>query len=78
MKLFKRVPFLDELLIKSRVLIKPYFIGHKVKIELNNTYILELSYSEALEANKQLSAAIHKLEQKASSDEQRLISSSAD
>jgi hypothetical protein len=64
MNLFKRVPFMDELLIKSRVLIKPYFIGHKVKVELNNLYILELSYSEAIEAQKQLSVAIHKLEQK--------------
>ncbi len=64
MKLFKRVPFLDELLIKSRVLIKPYFVGKKVKIELNNTYLLELTYEEALEAKEQLSNAIHKLEAK--------------
>ena len=54
---------MDELLIKSRVLIKPYFIGRTVKVELNNAYILELSYIEAVEAQKQLGAAIHKLEQ---------------
>jgi hypothetical protein len=64
MKLFKRVPFLDELLVKCRVLIKPYTIGRKVKIELNNTYIVELSYSEAIEAQKQLNEAICKLAQK--------------
>ena len=64
MKLFKRIPFMDELLKQSRVLIKPYFVGRKVKIELNNAYILELSYSEALEANKQLTEAIRKLDEK--------------
>ena len=78
MNLFKRVPFLDELLIKSRVLIKPYFVGKKVKIELNNTYLLELTYEEALDAKEQLSKAIHKLEEKDLKDRERLATSSAD
>jgi hypothetical protein len=45
-------------LIKSEVLTKPYVIGRKVKVELSNTYILELSCTEAIEAQYQLSAAI--------------------